>query len=282
MFEKIPGLDPDRAVRLTALVEQCRPLLDQDAGMGAVQRLLHDRGIAVMDAILVTRELLGSGPDTLGQAKTIVLTSPGRTDARQIHQELVDTLDRAQDIADAARARARTDETTIIAIDGLRGSGTTTLAATVAELLDGATVIQGDDLYRPMPEHEREQLDAQQGYQHYFDWQRLRDQVLAPLRAGRPARYQRFDWATGKLANWREVGPGMMVIVEGVYAARPDLAPYYHLTTYVDTPREVCLRRLRARGQHSEEWIARWRAAEDFYLQTTWPQTRAQLLVRGY
>jgi len=280
MFETIPGLDPQRAVRLTALVEQCRPLLDQGAGMGAVQRLLLDRGIAVMDAILVTRELLGAGPDTLGQAKTIVLTSPGRTDALQAHQQLVDTLERAQDIADAARARA--DETTIIAIDGPGGSGKTTLAATVAEVLDGATVIQGDDFYRPMPDHEREQLDAQQGYQHYFDWQRLRDHVLAPLRAGRPARYQRFDWATGTLTDWHEISPGLTVIVEGVYAARPELAPYYHLITYVDTPREVCLRRMRARGQQSEEWITRWRAAEDFYLQTTWPQARAHLLVRGH
>ena len=79
MFEKIPGLDPQRAVRLTALVEQCRPALDQGAGMDAVQRLLLDREIAVMDAILVTRELLGAGPDTLGQAKRIVLTSGGWT-----------------------------------------------------------------------------------------------------------------------------------------------------------------------------------------------------------
>jgi hypothetical protein len=188
MFEKIPGLASERAVRLTALVEQCRPLLDQGTGMDAVQRLLHDRGIAVMDAIRVTRELMGAGPDTLQQATTVVLTSPVRTDAPPAHQELVDMLERAQDIADAARARARTDETTIIAIDGPGGSGKTTLAAKVAELLDGATVIHGDDFYRPMPEHEREQLDAQLGYQHYFDWQRLRDQVLAPLRAGRPAR----------------------------------------------------------------------------------------------
>jgi uridine kinase len=282
VFEKIPVRDPERVARLTALVEQCRPLLDHGAGMGAVQRLLNDREIAVMDAILVTRELLGAGPGTLGRAKEMVLTSPGRTDALRAHHELVDTLERAQDIADAARERARTDETTIIAVDGPGGSGKTTLAATVAELLDGATVVHGDDFYRPMPEHDREQLDAQQGYQHYFDWQRLRDQVLAPLRAGRPARYQSFDWATEKLAGWREISPGTMVIVEGVYAGRPELAPYYHLNTYVDTPREVCLRRIRARGQNSEVWITRWRAAEDFYLQTTWPQARAQLIVRGY
>jgi uridine kinase len=281
MFETIFSRDPERAARLTALVGRCRPLLDLGAEMGAVQRLLHEEGIAVMDAILITRQLLGAGPDTLGQAKTIVLTSTGRTDALRAHQQLVDTLERARDIADAARARARTDETTIIAIDGLGGSGKTTLAATVAELLDGATVIHGDDFYRPMPEHEREQLDAQQGYHQYFDWQRLRDQVLSPLRAGQPARYQRFDWETGNLADRHEISPGQVVIVEGIYAARPELAPYYHLITYIDTPREICLQRVRARGQDSEEWIMRWRAAEDFYVQTTWPQTRAQLLVRG-
>ncbi|MEV0004699.1 hypothetical protein AB0H28_20795 [Micromonospora sp. NPDC050980] len=115
-----------------------------------------------------------------------------------------------------------------------------------------------------------------------FDWQRLRDQVLVPLRADRTARYQRYDWDTGRLADWTEVDPGAPVVVEGVYSARPELSPYYHLTVYVDTPREICLRRMRARGENSEEWIMRWRAAEDFCLRTTWPQSRARILVRGY
>jgi uridine kinase len=249
--------------------------------MDSVQRLLRDRDTAVIDAILVTRDLWGAGTDALGQAREIVLTSPGRDDALRAHRQLVDTLERARDIADAVSGVARTDTTTIIAIDGPGGCGKTTLATTVAELLDDATLVHGDDFYRPMPEHEREQLDPQQGYQRYFDWQRLRDQVLPPLRAGRAARYQSYDWATGKLASWHEVSPGATVIVEGVYCARPELIPYCHLTVYVDTPREICLQRVRGRGENSEEWITRWRAAEDFYLRTTWPQTRVQLLVRG-
>jgi uridine kinase len=185
------------------------------------------------------------------------------------------------DVADAVRAQAGTDRTTLIAIDGPGGSGKTTLAATVAGLLGGAPVVHGDDFYRPMPEQDRARLDPRQGYHRYFDWQRLRDQVLTPLRAGQPARYQRFDWETGELADWHEISPGRAVIVEGVYAARPELAAYYDLTTYVDTPREVCLDRVRARGQDPEEWITRWRAAEDFYIRTTRPQSRAHLLVRG-
>jgi uridine kinase len=102
------------------------------------------------------------------------------------------------------------------------------------------------------------------------------------LRAGQAARYQSYYWATGQLAAWHEIRPGATVIVEGVYSARPDLIFYSHLAVYVDTPREICLQRVRARGENSEEWIGRWRAAEDFYLRTTWPQTRVQLVVRGY
>ena len=198
--------------------------------------------------------------------------------------------ERAHDIADAVRALAGDGEGegegegegTLVAVDGAGGSGKTTLAAMAAELLDGATIVHGDDFYRVMPSLERERLGAEQGYRRYFDGERLRDQVLAPLRAGRAARYQSFDWATEELGDWHEISPGSTVIVEGVYSARPELAPYYDLTVYVDTSREVCLQRVRARGQDTEDWIMRWRAAEDHYIRTTRPQTRARLVIKGY
>jgi uridine kinase len=281
MFDDIQGPPPERAEQLAAVVRRCRALLDQDDGTTTVQQLLHDLGTGVMDSIIITRELLGAGPGDLGQAKRIVLTSSARTEALRTYQQFVDTLQLAKGIADAVLNLPGTaNGTKIVAIDGTGGSGKTTLAAAAAELLDDAVIIHGDDFYRPMPDHEREQLDAQQGYQRYFDWERLRDQILAPLRSEQTAQYQVYDWTTGSLGAWNEVSPGRTAIVEGVYCARPELAPYYHLTAYVDTPRETCLKRQQARGQNSDEWIMRWRAAEDHYLRTTWPQTRVQLLVR--
>ncbi|MDQ0595727.1 hypothetical protein QF037_000072 [Streptomyces canus] len=71
-------LDPPRAERICALVTECLPLLGSHAGMDAVQQLLSDRGVTVLDAVIVTRELLGAGPTALGEAKGIVLSSPSQ------------------------------------------------------------------------------------------------------------------------------------------------------------------------------------------------------------
>jgi uridine kinase len=177
----------------------------------------------------------------------------------------------------------------LVSIDGLGGSGKSTLAAGLAERLGGTeqvTVVHGDDFYRPMPAEDRLLLSPQAGYDQYFDWQRLRDQVLIPLASGTSAQYQRYDWPTGALAagELHHVPRSGAVIVEGVYAARPELTGYYDLTVWVDAPREVCMRRLHERGHdHGPgNWNERWRAAEEHYLAVTHPRSRLDLTVKGY
>jgi uridine kinase len=176
----------------------------------------------------------------------------------------------------------------LISIDGAGGSGKSTLAGAVAGTLAGisdAAIVHGDDFYRPMPPGDRLLLGPQDGYQRYFDWQRLRDQVLIPLASGAAAEYQRYDWATRQLAagEWHRVPRAGVVIVEGVYTARPELAGYYDLTVWVEAPREVCLRRLADRGHdHGPgNWNERWRAAEEHYAAATRPGARLDLTVSG-
>jgi uridine kinase len=177
----------------------------------------------------------------------------------------------------------------LVAIDGPGGSGKSTLAAELSARLQGqgqVTVVHGDDFYRPMPAEERLLLSPPDGYRLYFDWQRLRDQVLAPLAAGTPGRYQRYDWPSGTLAagEAHQVPRSGTVIVEGVYTARPELASYYDLTIWVDTPKQTCMRRLNNRGHdHGPgNWNVRWRAAEEHYCAATQPRTRLDLTVSGY
>jgi uridine kinase len=177
----------------------------------------------------------------------------------------------------------------LVAIDGPGGSGKSTLAAELGERLGGLgqiTVVHGDDFYRPMAAEDRLLLSPQDGYTQYFDWQRLRDQVLIPLAAGIAGQYQRYDWPSGVLAagEVHHVPRSGVVIVEGVYTARPELAGYYDLTVWVDTPWETCMRRLDERGHdHGPgNWNERWRAAEEHYIATTQPGTRLDLAVKGY
>jgi uridine kinase len=188
-------------------------------------------------------------------------------------------------LASAIAGRAR-NGFALVAIDGPGGSGKSTLAAEVAgHLRSPGRVVHGDDFYRPMPAQARLLLSPREGYDQYFDWQRLRDQVLISLTSGAAARYERYDWLTGQLAaeEPRHVPRSGVVIVEGVYAARPELAGYFDLTAWVDTPREVCMRRLHQRGHdHGPgNWIERWRAAEDHYIAATQPVSRLDLTVRG-
>lgn len=89
----IRGWSPERMARLEALVDECRPLLAGDGGMAAVQRLLAERRVEVLDAVVITRELLGAGPTSLAEAKTIVVTSPGRGRELKVHEQFLDGLE---------------------------------------------------------------------------------------------------------------------------------------------------------------------------------------------
>jgi hypothetical protein len=88
----VRGFDPQRAKRIAELAVECRPLLEQEGGMEAVQRLLADRSVGVMDSILVTRRLMGEGPGALGEAKNAVLSSGERATERVMQDQLVSDL----------------------------------------------------------------------------------------------------------------------------------------------------------------------------------------------
>jgi hypothetical protein len=64
MFDDVIGLHPEDAARWTALVEQCRPILESN-GMEAVQTFLADHGMSIIQAITITWALLGRGETPL-------------------------------------------------------------------------------------------------------------------------------------------------------------------------------------------------------------------------
>jgi len=169
----------------------------------------------------------------------------------------------------------------LVAVDGGGGAGKSTLAAGLARRLAPSRVVSMDDFYRPSPDTQRAALSPEQGYERYFDWRRLEAQVLTPLRAGRPTRYQRYDWGSERLEDWVDVEPRGTVLVEGVYSMRPELAPHYDLRVWVETPEAVRMARQRARATDPEGWPQRWAAAEEHYARRHRPLARADLVVPG-
>jgi uridine kinase len=169
----------------------------------------------------------------------------------------------------------------LIAIDGAGGAGKSTLARQIKKKRSDAAIIGMDDFYRPEEASIRRTWTSQQGYQNFFDWKRLQDQVLRPLQSGCSPAYQVYDWITNKLNGWKDVALSPIMIVEGVYTIRPELRPFYHISLLVETPKDVCLNRLRSRTDKEGD-IQMWRAAEDWYFANIEPQKNCDLIISGW
>ena len=181
----------------------------------------------------------------------------------------------------AAIGRVETSATRLVVIDGLGGAGKTVLAEALAAEL-GASVIQGDDFYRPS--EERQASDSEpEVIGALVDWRRLELQVMAPLSRGEDARYRRYDWDRDRLGGWASVPSRETVVVEGVYLLRNELRRYASVAIWVETPREVRLARgIERDGEAARSrWVDEWMPAEDSYVSAMRPDAAAMLVVDG-
>jgi uridine kinase len=174
----------------------------------------------------------------------------------------------------------------IVALDGRSGAGKSTLANLIAPDLN-AVVVHVDDFYRDMPDGDRRELSPSQGVDRYFDWQRLRDEALTPLVRREVARFQRFNWIDGQgLIGSVTVEARDVVILEGVYSARPELDHLVDLRVLVKLADRKRLQRRDARSRtvsrHDPHgWDARWDAAERIYFDTIRLPSSFDLIVAG-
>jgi uridine kinase len=133
----------------------------------------------------------------------------------------------------------------LLCIDGPAGAGKTTLAAAVAEAT-GARVLHMDD--------------------HYEGWQglgdapaRIRDEILAPLAAGVPGLYRRYDWDRRAFAELHAVEPSDLLVIEGVGSGSRELAAYRATLVWVTADADLRLERGLTRDGEAarEDWL-RW------------------------
>jgi uridine kinase len=157
--------------------------------------------------------------------------------------------------------------TPIIAIDGRAASGKTTLAKLIGEAYFAVNqstlrIVHMDDLYPGW-----EGLRAGSAYLH--------SQILLPLRAGKNANWQIWDWSTSQRGSsaepgngWRQFGPGVPLVIEGCGSISRLTRDLIDLAIWLEAPVEIRKSRwMQREGAESGHYWGLWQAQEDEFYQ---------------
>jgi len=176
-----------------------------------------------------------------------------------------------------------------VAVDGPSGAGKSEIAVRVASELD-AGFLQIDDFFAAdLSGEDWERRPPAERARDCIDWRRLRNEALEPLRAGIAAEWFPFDFEAGPRPDGSyalrdrpaRLEPRPVIIIDGAYSSREELADLIDLTVLVEAPRGVRLARLAGREDPAflEEWLRRWGAAEAYYFTHVRPTASFDLVV---
>lgn len=163
--------------------------------------------------------------------------------------------------------------TTVVAVDGPSGSGKSTFAQHLSSTVSGdgvaVEIVQMDEFLQGW-----DGLDEVTA--NLVRW------VLEPLRAGRPARYHRYDWIAGRFADWQQVPPAQVLIVEGVGSGAVLAAPMLDLLFWIEAPLPVRFERGIARdGEAYRPNWERWAVQESRLFERERTRERADVILDG-
>lgn len=162
-------------------------------------------------------------------------------------------------------ARLADGSTLTMAIDGLCGSGKSTFAALLASVYD-CNLFHADDFYLPKEMRTPERYATPGGNVH---WERIKSEVLEPLKKGVPFTYRKFDCSVLDYGEAVSVTPKQLNILEGSYSTHPELIHAYDLKIFLKTPPETQSARILARNgpAHHAMFVQKWIPLENKYFE---------------
>lgn len=164
-----------------------------------------------------------------------------------------------------------------VAIDGRAASGKSTMAAQLSAIT-GAGVVHMDDFFLPPQKRTPQRLKEPGGN---VDYERFAAQVLPKLADRQAFSYPCFNCSRMCIDGEREVGEGMLRIVEGSYSQHPRFGAYAALRVYSDLDPQTQLERIRRRNgeEMAETFRTRWIPMEEAYFTAFSIRDKADLVL---
>lgn len=225
---------------------------------------------------------------TLSARPERVSRSDGYFQAMSERQNTIhDIADRVVRLADGRTLR--------VAVDGRTASGKTTFASELAEAIEelGRPVIRAsiDGFHRPKADrYRRGRLSAEGYYYDARDLDAIVTLLLEPLSSGgdRLFRTESFDLVADRpIRSEPELAADdAILIVDGTFLQRPELAPHWDAALFVKTDPDVSLARgmerdaghLGGREQARISYEKRYRPAYEIYEAEVRPEQHADLI----
>ena len=165
----------------------------------------------------------------------------------------------------------KNETTVLIAIDGVAGSGKTTLAHKLAEDLTESSVVHMDDLYDGWNNPLSQKLTA-----------RVISQLLEPLSKQLPVSYQKFDWRLNRFTDFKTIPLSKYFILEGVGAAQREFRPYINKIIWIECDPNLGLRRVLDRdGEQVEQEMIKFLIDQNNHFLTELTKNVADYTLNG-
>ena len=110
-----------------------------------------------------------------------------------------------------------------LAIDGVAGSGKTTLASRLCGDLKNCQVVHMDELYEGWNDPLSQRLTA-----------KVIRELLEPFNKQIPIRYQKFDWILNRFDKFEDLKTSNILILEGVGSGQREFRKYLSKTIWVE------------------------------------------------
>ncbi len=177
----------------------------------------------------------------------------------------------------------------LVGVDGPDGAGKTTLADDLARAAHGRPVVRAtlDDFHQPRAYRHAEGRTGETVWSRSFDYDAVRRELVEPWRRGAGSTHRRrwHDLASDAYVDEppAAVPPDGVLVVDGVFAQRDELAGAWDLVVYVDARAAVRVARMAERDggppdpEHPDQ--RRYLEAQRLYLERCDPVRRAGIVL---